>query len=44
MTVVSLKNISKLWCSIILVSSFINAQNHQLNSTQCGFTMHGSEK
>jgi hypothetical protein len=44
MALVSSKNISKLWYSIILVSSFLNAQNHQLNSTQCGFTMHGSEK
>jgi hypothetical protein len=44
MALVNSKNISKLWCSILLVSSFLNAQNHQLNSMQCGFTMHGSEK
>jgi hypothetical protein len=44
MALVSSKNISKLWCSIILVSSFLNAQNHQLNSKQCDFTTHGSEK
>jgi hypothetical protein len=44
MALVNSKNISKLWCSILLVSSFLNAQNHQLNSTQCGFTMNGSEK
>jgi hypothetical protein len=44
MAIVSSKNISKLWCSIILVSSFLNAQNQQLNSMPCGFAVHGSEK
>jgi hypothetical protein len=44
MALVNSKNVSKLWCTIILVSSFLNAQNHQLNSTQGGFTMHSPEK